>query len=370
MSNQTGSTQPIEKNTERFGREVSWGDFLIYVKSQNQNWTYLKGLNITHHAMGIGKVVSVEIRSNGEPLIGVIFEPKTKPVFFNSHGFNVDMFFQVPPSLSQSIIEAVRAHQLALEEDNKKLVAFELRKLELEKLRLRQEAFDRKAEEERLANIEENLALQKARQQAEKNARITVTTSILRENGINYFWHFTSERNLPWISHARFLYGKSVNPYKDETTYLSNEISQSQDQYLGLDHFVRLSFIPNSWYFQRVRNAGTPGLVWLRFSLSLLETEEVFFMKGNGASSTGRMTPDLAELALDWEAMRKFQGPSNYDFGPRSYPSRYLVEGEDSVAFCQERDNWNSELLVKHSLPIMYCDQVYDARSGKVISVP
>lgn len=243
----------------------------------------------------------------------------------------------------------------------------ELQKQEQVNLKAQKEHEARDAEIERRARYVEAALTEQLRRQSIKLSRANAAIKHLSENGINNLWHFTSMRNLEGIVSSGYLYGRSVNPHLAGVNFLSDQISQEQDSRLGRDHLVRLSFIPNSWYFHRVN--GTDRLIWLKFSLDFLKTETVHFAKGNGASANALMSDEISELAIDWATMRRFQGSYTDETGPKNYPRSFLNDGDDQVRFREESNTWNSEIMVENSLPISYFDGVYDARTGAKIQL-
>ncbi len=254
----------------------------------------------------------------------------------------------------------VQAKRIA---DEKKQLEIEIERLEL--LRVQQELEARQAVVERQALHEQAQDRERIRVQNIKIERASLAIQHLTQNGIEHLWHFTSRSNLEEILRSQCLYGKSVNPNLDRVRFLSDELSRDLDKFTRRDNLVRLSFIPNSWFFHRVRN--TQDIIWLRFSLELLKTEAVHFVKGNGASTNVPVTDDISSLSMDWSTMRRFKGPYTDEIGPRTYRSHYKDEGEDAAAFREEGATWNSEVMVENSLRLTYCDRVYDARTGAII---
>jgi hypothetical protein len=170
--------------------------------------------------------------------------------------------------------------------------------------------------------------------------------------------------NLDQIFKSQHLYSLAENPSLDKVALLSNALSRELDQQLGREQYVRLSFIPNSYFFHAIKS---PRVVWLRFSLQLLEIEGVRFTKGNGASPSARVHDNLFELSFDWETMRRFRGDYSDQMGPVDYPRNYQ---SDAPNFLEEKNTWNSEILVPRSLSTSFCDGVYDALSGVRILIP
>lgn len=195
--------------------------------------------------------------------------------------------------------------------------------------------------------------------------RLRAINGYLRDQGIDHLWHFTDIRNLEGIHREGGLLswtGVSAREIADAYMVADN-ISRSCDERLGREHYVRLSFIPNSWFFHRVR--WQTRLVWMRFSLQALSLGEVFYSFGNAASGYVSLHDDLRSMDINWEAVKSFSDFHADEKGPTRYPSRYMNQGEDPMIFKNERDSWNSEVLIKHFLPVSLCTGIFDSNTGE-----
>ena len=194
----------------------------------------------------------------------------------------------------------------------------------------------------------------------------------LDKNGIHYLWHFTDIRNLENIHHQGGLLSfAGLSPFGVCAHLVANDYSRSCDLRLGRECYVRLSFIPNSWFFHRVfyKQSHQSGLVWLRFSLQSLALGEVTYSLGNAASSFVRLQNDLPYAGINWEGVRPFSGAHADNKGPTIYPSLYLDQVGDLVLFQQLCKMWNSEILIKHFLPLEFCSGAFDCHTGKIILI-
>lgn len=344
--------------------EINWEDFLYFTQDRIENWNQLRGLHIPHESLGIGQVVSLV---GAGQYIEVRFQNLPKSLKFNRSGFLGSTAFLVPNHLAELVMAAVKIRiererllaemadaQKRKERDDKQRQALEEQKLRDDELRRR-------------AEYEDALIKEQARLQKVKLERAERTIAHLTENGIHHLWHFTAIDNLQMIANSGYLYGWSKNPNPNGVVLLSDELSRELDQRFQRAHFVRLSYIPNSWYFHRVR--ASKKLVWLKFSLQLLASEVTKFSKGNAASGSVQLFDDLLGIGIDWAVLNEFQGIYNDAVGPRKYPSSYPIAGEVPRVFGTRRDMWNSEVLVESRLPLSYCEGVYDAQSGAKINI-
>jgi len=190
----------------------------------------------------------------------------------------------------------------------------------------------------------------------------------LDENGIHHLWHFTDIRNLDRIHHEGGLLSYSgLSAFGVCAHFVANDYSRSCDLRLGRERYVRLSFINNSWFFQRVyKQIHQSGLVWLRFSLQSLALGEVTYSLGNAASGS-RLQNDLPYAGINWEGVRPFSGLHVDNKGEIIYPELHSYEIGDDVLFRQISKMWNSEILIKHFLPLEFCSGAFDCRTGKII---
>ncbi len=191
----------------------------------------------------------------------------------------------------------------------------------------------------------------------------------LHENGIDYLWHFTDIRNLELIRREGGLIswaGLSSLGITDAHS-VADDVSRSCDVRLGRERYVRLSFIPNSWFFHRVRQQSP--LVWLRFSVQALTLGEVSYSLGNAASGFIALQEDLPSMRMNWERVKSFSGTHTDNKGPTIYRRLFPEHVGDPILFKQISNLWNSEVLIKHFLPLAFCNGVFDSRTGESIQI-
>lgn len=190
----------------------------------------------------------------------------------------------------------------------------------------------------------------------------------LHANGIHHLWHFTDKRNLGSIRErgGLFSWGGLLALGIHDVYPVANEHSRNRDIQLERENYVRLSFIPNSWFFQRVHKPGQ--LVWLRFSLSALLLGTTSYSPGNAASGFIALRNDLPRMNMDWEIVKQFSGPYTDDAGPTVYPNLYRDQVDDCGCFRKISNMWNSEILAEHFLPFEFCNGIFDCETGKIMS--
>jgi len=191
----------------------------------------------------------------------------------------------------------------------------------------------------------------------------------LHEKGIDYLWHFTDIRNLVPIQREGGLLswaGLKALGITDSHMH-ANEKSLSCDEQLGREDFVRLSFIPNSFFFQRLYRNTRYRLVWLRFSTKALRLGEVSYCLGNAASSYSTPKDNLHSIGIDWRIVKQFSDRHTSEKGPTYYPRLYRDEVGDDMLFRKIKNTWNSEILIKHYLPLQFCTRIFDGRTGERI---
>ena len=183
----------------------------------------------------------------------------------------------------------------------------------------------------------------------------------LQAKGIAHLWHFTDIRNLAHIFEAGGLLSYLALVVENVHVLLSsNGESIRRDRSLNRQDSVRLSFVPNSFFFQRAnRNAC---LVWLRFSLRALSLGEVLYSRGNAASEFSQLYLSPDALGLDWGLLKSFGGCRTENGPPLLYPTRYASEWDEPEGVRLEKITLNSEILVKHFLPLDFCTGIFDVK--------
>jgi len=191
----------------------------------------------------------------------------------------------------------------------------------------------------------------------------------LHQHGIDYLWHLTDVRNLKSIRREGGLVSWAGLSALGVTGahMVANAISRSCDERLGRERYVRLSFIPNSWFFHRVR--GQRELVWLRFSMQALALGEVSYSFGNAASGFIVLHDNLQSMGMNWKMVKPFSDQHTDEKGPTLYQSLHQNQVGDPALFRQISNAWNSEILIKHFLPFVFCTGVFDSQTGESIQI-
>ena len=377
-------------------------DFVKFAESQTEIWSMAQGAVIQHENFGSGEIEAVQIRKGYIPLITIRFCTNSKIATFNSDAFKSGKITEVkvPPSLLAILVawkgqfEISAAHEVEVAAE--KLLLRELEALasseRSEDMATRIDNPPSNQDMQIASNLdfqERYLAVKRAHYAGALPARIRwlnkwseriksgatglepawsrgkAVSDYLRDQGIDHLWHFTDIRNLEGIVREQGLLswaGVSARGITD-AYMVADDFSRSCDERLGREHYVRLSFIPNSWFFHRVR--WQTRLVWMRFSLQALNLGEVFYSFGNAASGYVSIQGDLRSMGVNWESVKSFTDLHANEKGPTQYPSRYMNQGEDPIIFKNESNSWNSEVLIKHFLPIDFCTGIFDSNTGE-----
>jgi hypothetical protein len=191
----------------------------------------------------------------------------------------------------------------------------------------------------------------------------------LEEKGITNLWHFTAMDNLNSIKHLGGLYSWAVLDTLDvPVEKLATEQSRKADSYFGRQYEVRLSFVQNSWFFHRARNQNRTNIVWLRFALDALTIGEVKYSLGNAAKAKN-LAVDLTLAGIDLQLLKQFTPQKGNHSKRLNYPSLYPTDMEDVDRFQQISDAWNSEILIKHFLPLDFCTGIFDSNTGEALNM-
>jgi hypothetical protein len=386
-------------------QSISAAEFVRFADSCPEVWLNAGGIKFEHPIWGQGEIATVEPRSGYVPLITLKLEADAEPFQTNSEAFagehrtKVDVPASFLAALSlcrdqwakeaadqerlckQAKIDMAREKKIAADQlEDAKTSIQDPRRIGFQCFSIADSDRDKLAREER-ENYARALAPRVGwlKQWAERiqngETGLEPVWSIgnsarnhLALNGIEHLWHFTDVQNLSAIFREGGLYSSSgLEALRvSDRLLVSGEFSRVCDEQLGRERFVRLSFIPNSWFFHRVRR---PGLIWLRFSPKVLTLGEVSYSFGNAASGTARLKNDLCRLSIDWNAVKSFSGICRDDKGPISYPSRYPKDGEDILSFHIEKESWNSEVLIKHFVPLAFCDGIFNCSTGERIEL-
>ena len=126
---------------------------------------------------------------------------------------------------------------------------------------------------------------------------------LLRENGIECFYHFTDVKNIPLIKDLGglcswdFLYKNNVTiPFQG-----GDEKSMKYDRQYGLEDYVRLSFCQNHPMEYRLKQMGAK-LVTLRISVEVAKFANTLFSNMNAADSRhthGEQLSDLLKVNIE-----------------------------------------------------------------------
>lgn len=187
----------------------------------------------------------------------------------------------------------------------------------------------------------------------------------LKAQNIAHLWHFTDIRNLPHIFYSggllSYLALEALVSENVQVWLSSNDESIRRDRSLGRQDSVRLSFVPNSFFFQRAnRNAC---LVWLRFSPAALSLGDISYCRGNAASEFASMYSRPEALGLDWNLLKSFSGCQMENGPPLSYPAHYASEWDAPEDTRLKSITLNSEILVEHFLPLDFCTGIFDIQN-------
>jgi hypothetical protein len=378
-------------------------DFLTFAGWNSDIWLKMQGAEIKHETFGVGEIEAVQLRKGYSPLFSVRFLASSKLAKFNSEVFKSGKIkeVKVPCLLSEALL--VWKKQLEINAAREAEMLAERRRLcELRAL----EAAEKDEEvltringptyppcfdyESSIESLEKYAATKRDYYAGALPARIQwlnkwsekiqsganglepawgrgkAVSDYLLNQGIFHLWHFTDLRNLESIRRERGLLswaGVSARGI-DGVHMVADEFSRRCDERLGREYYVRLSFIPNSWFFHRVRNKTR--LVWMRFSLRALSLGEVYYSFGNAASGYVSLQDDVRSMNINWKIVKSFGDSGHTDEkGLTRYPVRYRSQVDDPAVFNNERDSWNSEVLIKHFLPIGFCTAIYDSNTGE-----
>lgn len=372
------------------------------------------GMTVYHTFLGCGKVEEIKIRRNQPPLFTVRFPHSPRVSQFNLNLFS-KVFSRVElPDDARPVVDQWSAEQ-AMQREAEQLAA--------EKARLEHEAAEeamrevRRDEETRVTpfhfymtreyvEMPDDLSAPALRDKVDEartchNKKVLMpridwlsewglrimqgevglepnwtdgqdAAAFLQEKGISSLWHFTERANLQSIFDWNgILSYEGVEAYIGQrVVFLSNEESYRRDRSLGRLSYVRLSYVPNSYFFQRVLKHSMADLVWFRFSPLLLSLGEVAYSEGNAASAYSDLRPSPLGLYIDWRELVRFGGIEGDERPPLIYPNTFNRFPEDREVEKQLSRSLNSEVLIKHFLPLEFCTGIWDARRGAPIPLP
>lgn len=398
---------------------IAGPDFALFSEEKADLIPLCQSMAVEHQAFGLGVVEEIAPRRGLPPLLSIHFSRSKKTSKFNLGAFKSGMISVVglPARLAgeflawQQETERLKAERAAAEDaiqterarqreaarvaaEAEEKLAFERRRdletrvesfvsyavrvspdvsaLEyMEKLETAQLAHYRQALPPRIEWLKEW-----ARRISDGETGIEpawsegqAAAAYLQARGITHLWHFTDIRNLEPLCEAggllSYLALEALEGPSGTVWLHSSDESRRRDKSLGRHDSIRLSFIPNSFFFHRARQSGS--LVWLRFSLAALSMGEVSYCHGNAASEYSYVSSRPDALGLDWEFLKSFSGCRSPDGPPVSYPTRYASEWDDQERVRHENKTINSEVLVKHFLSLDFCTGIFNAFNGAEI---
>lgn len=161
---------------------------------------------------------------------------------------------------------------------------------------------------------------------------------VLEENGIHYFYHFTSEKNLLSIIKQKGLYSWKYLLDKNITIPSpgGDDLSRALDEYFGLEDYVRLSFCSDHPMKYKLRNTN-PQI--LKVSIEVATFEDTLFSDINAASKKHRHGGTLKDLLrINFKAVKR-------------------------THVCREDNDYQAhqaEIMVKRHIPIEYIININD----------
>lgn len=381
---------------------VEGPDFASFSKENIEGVLLCPSMVVLHKTLGLGAVESVVPRLDHSPLFSICFSNSHKISRFNLGAFESGMLSVVglPPVLAAEFrawkieFERIKAEREEAEklarikkEDEEKLAREYGRELEtrvtpffgymehaspyasaLEYIEKREAAKNehyRKSLPSRIEWLKEwALKISQGESGLEPAwSEGRAAADYLKDKGISSLWHFTDIRNLPHIVESGGLLSHlALAAMSAEVWRCSNNESIRRDRSLGRDDSVRLSFVPNSFFFQRVSVSQNPHLIWLRFSPKALSLGDVVYSRGNAASEFASLHYRPDALGLDWKLLKSFSGCLTENGPPLSYPKLYASEWEDPESTRMKKITLNSEVMVKHFLPMKFCTGIFDIK--------
>lgn len=206
-------------------------------------------------------------------------------------------------------------------EEMLKLINEKKRKREEEKERQRRE---REEEERRRVELE--------KYKPDKEAIL----SLLRNNGISCFYHFTARRNLESIRRLGGLYSWFNMEENGNEIPCSggDDLSHQLDMRYGLEDFVRLSFCNDHPMAYRLQQNGV-SLVLLKIDIEVATWKETQFSDINAADSNHNRGGTLSDLRMvNFDAVkRNYVSRDDDDFKPHQaevmvktfIPAKYII---------------------------------------------
>ncbi len=159
--------------------------------------------------------------------------------------------------------------------------------------------------------------------------------NILKEKGIDRFYHFTDVRNLPSILECNCLFSRKRSNLEGITINFpgGNEESWQKDCLYQLDDYVRLSFCYDHPMMYRLQQENKYKLVILGFNIEVLEKSFFGFSDRNATAHDHRIEygpHGLAIVNLD-ATQRHYLKKEDPDFG--FHQAEILIKSEVSLDY-------------------------------------
>gem|GEM_PF-2162961 len=200
---------------------------------------------------------------------------------------------------------------------------------------INEEKQKRKEEEERQRREREEEERRRAELEKYKPDKEAII-NLLRNNGINCFYHFTARRNLESIRRLGGLYSWFNMEENGNEIPCSggDDLSHQLDMRYGLEDYVRLSFCNDHPMAYRLQQNGV-SLVLLKIDIEVATWKETQFSDINAADSNHNRGGTLSDLRMvDFHAVkRNYVSRSDDDFKPHQaevmvktfIPAKYII---------------------------------------------
>ena len=164
--------------------------------------------------------------------------------------------------------------------------------------------------------------------------------NFLKSKGIASVYHFTEKSNLRSIQDYGGIYSLAKLKEKEisEVSYISNEWSQSADNYKGLDSYVHLCFIHGKHPMAYIAaEENQKDIIWLEIDVEILKLPNVLYTNGvSNKADVQTYNSILAKSNLDINAIYDF-----LDFNDGNNKARKLA-------------SYKYEILIPDCVPLCY----------------
>ena len=157
--------------------------------------------------------------------------------------------------------------------------------------------------------------------------------NMLKEKGIDRFYHFTDVRNVPSIVECNSLLSRARCCFEGITMFPGgNEESWEKDCFYQLEDYVRLSFCSDHPMIYRLQQKGRQ-LVILEFSIEVLRKSIFCFSDRNATAHDHRIDsgPNALEIVKLDATQRHYLKREDPDFG--FHQAEILIKGEVSLDY-------------------------------------